>query len=387
MNRLVGIVGLATILFGSAVPAEAIPAFARKYGYNCTMCHSTFPRLNDYGQRYRTNGYRLPGREAEERTVLASPPPIAARTALGWISRSRPDSAKTDKLFGIDGLDLLSGGLLGDRIGYFVTYLPQIPRESGVAEQSSALEAASLVWSGIGTSWLNARVGRFEPAYIPFSVKRRLSVAPYEIYDFENPQLFSMSKTQSGVEASGFGRLGLRYAVGWVNGAGTNLSTVDPADFYGRLACIAGPGEGQTAGQRLGVIGYIGKSQGAATADKRYAFWRAGADASLNRSIVNLSLQYLWARDARQIWGMPRRVDFSGGFAELSVFPRSDLAFFGRYDRRETSPLLDADVDRWTAGSRFHVVDNVAVHLEYSQRRPQAQSKDESVVGRFDVSF
>ena len=36
-----------------AQSALAVPVFARKYGFNCTMCHSNVPRLNDFGQRYR----------------------------------------------------------------------------------------------------------------------------------------------------------------------------------------------------------------------------------------------------------------------------------------------------------------------------------------------
>ena len=39
-----------------AQSASAVPVFARKYGFNCTMCHSDVPRLNDFGQRFRMNG-------------------------------------------------------------------------------------------------------------------------------------------------------------------------------------------------------------------------------------------------------------------------------------------------------------------------------------------
>ncbi len=41
--------------------ALAIPAFARKHGFNCHMCHVAFPKLNDFGQRFRDNGYQIPG--------------------------------------------------------------------------------------------------------------------------------------------------------------------------------------------------------------------------------------------------------------------------------------------------------------------------------------
>jgi hypothetical protein len=31
-------------------PAEAIPAFARKYRVSCALCHQPFPRLNAFGE-------------------------------------------------------------------------------------------------------------------------------------------------------------------------------------------------------------------------------------------------------------------------------------------------------------------------------------------------
>ena len=36
-----------------------IPAFARKYGLPCSACHTVWPQLNNFGQVFRDNGYRL----------------------------------------------------------------------------------------------------------------------------------------------------------------------------------------------------------------------------------------------------------------------------------------------------------------------------------------
>jgi len=58
----------------------AIPAFARKYGFNCNMCHAGYTKLNDWGQRFRDNGYQIPGQEGTEKTVFDTPPPIAIAT-------------------------------------------------------------------------------------------------------------------------------------------------------------------------------------------------------------------------------------------------------------------------------------------------------------------
>jgi hypothetical protein len=40
-------------------PANALPAFARKYGLRCSACHESWPMLNYFGQKFKDNGYQL----------------------------------------------------------------------------------------------------------------------------------------------------------------------------------------------------------------------------------------------------------------------------------------------------------------------------------------
>src|ERR1700687_4966675 len=40
-------------------PAAAVPAFARKYGVRCTVCHEAWAVLNDFGRAFRDKGYRM----------------------------------------------------------------------------------------------------------------------------------------------------------------------------------------------------------------------------------------------------------------------------------------------------------------------------------------
>ena len=42
-------------------PAEAIPAFARKYDLTCTSCHTKPPRLNAFGEAFHMAGFQIPG--------------------------------------------------------------------------------------------------------------------------------------------------------------------------------------------------------------------------------------------------------------------------------------------------------------------------------------
>jgi hypothetical protein len=49
----------------SALPAHAVPYFARKYETSCQTCHVAQPKLNDFGIAFRNNGYEWPGGEEE----------------------------------------------------------------------------------------------------------------------------------------------------------------------------------------------------------------------------------------------------------------------------------------------------------------------------------
>ena len=352
-------------------PAAAIPVFARKYGFQCTMCHSNMPRLNDFGLRYRLNGYRLPGRESEEKTVLESPAPVAFRTSAGYVGVDRNEAAGNycESDFRVEGLDILSAGLLGRKIGYMLIYTPQIDAVRGAAPQDGALEMANVVFGGLAGSNASLRVGRFEPAFLAASVKRRLTVSPYEIYEYAFPDGPAFSETRSGLEVAGW-RNRLHYAGGVVTGSETNRSYDTPSDLYGRVDYVIGPGEGQTAGHRIGAVGYYGRARPSpalgGTATALEGFSRAGIDASLNAMHVNLVLAYLWAFDGQTLWTAGDGVDYSGGFAEVSAMPRVDAVCFGRIDYVNAPSVADNDITRYTAGARYYPIDNLAMHLEYS---------------------
>src|SRR5712691_11366979 len=55
----VGLVPLAFALI-SCLDAQAVPAFARKFVVSCAACHTTPPRLNETGYRFRAAGFRWP---------------------------------------------------------------------------------------------------------------------------------------------------------------------------------------------------------------------------------------------------------------------------------------------------------------------------------------
>ena len=58
-RRLILFLAVGLIVF-AATDAFAVSQWSRKYGVNCMTCHSTFPRLNAYGEEFLRNGYQDP---------------------------------------------------------------------------------------------------------------------------------------------------------------------------------------------------------------------------------------------------------------------------------------------------------------------------------------
>ena len=114
-------------------PAAAIPAFARKYGLRCSACHVAWPVLNDFGWRFKDNGYQL--MNDRDAPIWQSPAywPITLRITPNW-HRESTDKVQIDTPagpsagqtritqhgFDNSGLDILTGGTLEKNISFLL---------------------------------------------------------------------------------------------------------------------------------------------------------------------------------------------------------------------------------------------------------------------------
>lgn len=122
--------------------AGEIPVFARKYRTSCSTCHTAAPKLNALGEAFRLNGYRFPENDVllrkEEAIPLGSDawkdlwpraiwpgelpgtPPLSLRV-VSDAQVTRDESAPFTWTYRFPHeVYLLSGGTLGDAIGFFV---------------------------------------------------------------------------------------------------------------------------------------------------------------------------------------------------------------------------------------------------------------------------
>src|ERR1700738_5668897 len=75
---------LAALMLADSQSARAIPAFARKYGMPCSACHEAWPKLNNFGQDFKDNGYQMMNDRDAPIFQQAAYWPVAFRITPNW---------------------------------------------------------------------------------------------------------------------------------------------------------------------------------------------------------------------------------------------------------------------------------------------------------------
>ncbi len=119
--------------------AQAIPAFSKKYESSCTVCHTTWPKLNQYGTLFKLNGYKLIDSKDEGHVATISPsknlflnlgkgePPISILLTGGATvlqPKTGPDGEQSDKYiccYEGNAVKALMGGTVGPDIAYWLS--------------------------------------------------------------------------------------------------------------------------------------------------------------------------------------------------------------------------------------------------------------------------
>jgi hypothetical protein len=411
------LIGAAALLFLSQ-NLSAIPAFARKYGFNCNMCHVAYPKLNDFGQRFRDNGYQIPGQAGLEKTVFETAIPVAVRTTTGYSLYD--DSFGTAAGFHLYGLDLLAAGVLHKNISFLFVYTPRIDEPAadflGAGNgdnptQLAGIESANVVFSNLIQDKLNLRLGRFEPGYQLLSSKRLYYLLQsFEIYGFMGDQNgFDFSANHIGIEATGRFQPGFKYSLGYINGSAGDPDNSTFKDLYFVLSKTFGPGEGQSAGQRFGLFGYLGwqptdytgsivSPVGDASGKKNQSFYRLGGDFSLNWKTFNLQTLAFRGVDNKAFNDFVPAKDFAfwGGVVQLDWAGLANNRLVASLMYNWVRPPSEDKINRLNSYSglvRYYLGSweavNIALHAEYTHRAIGADNpvKDDLFTLLLDFDF
>lgn len=94
-----------------ALPAEALPIFAHRYGLSCQACHTTVPTLNAFGRYFQRHGFRLAGGRGTF--------PLTVKTQLVYSSAPTEPGSPALPKFIVDEIELLSAGSIGRNTSYY----------------------------------------------------------------------------------------------------------------------------------------------------------------------------------------------------------------------------------------------------------------------------
>jgi len=389
---------------GYSALATRIPAFARKYGLRCSACHTAWPELNAFGQRFKDNGYQL-GNDRDS-PIWQAPAywPIAMRTTpqlhlestTNQVTTAAPAGGKTVSQAGFDlsGVDFLLLGTLYKDITFGL--VPTLDPAGG-----TGLEAAFVRFDNLGNSpWANVKVGKFELDNL-LSEKRItwLSANGTFLYAYHylpvgSANNFGFGDNQIGAEFSG-------HSVNSYTRYSVSLLTTDDGTpglpggksvdvmFTASRAFALGSGLGP---QRFGVFGYLGhrptvfdSANGApipGTGSANKSFVRFGATAQLwvgNLEIIPLVSHA--SEDSALGSGFTQKPAWNTALLEMHYVATPRLLVQGRYELVRmskqgdpaTTPKTQGNADAFTLGVRAYPFmfsrDGMALHAEFAMTK------------------
>lgn len=308
--RRLGLVGVtASLVAGAAllvVPSEradAIPPFARKYETSCASCHQGhYPRLNEFGRRFRENGYQLPdGAEAwavaarslesgaaSERLAVFREVPLSVRGQIFGVVPANPGDAPnlSPSVYSM----INGGGAVSKDVSFYFTWTP-FPDP---ALHQMKVGFHNLFADTIGQGTLNIRAGRLFLLDFQRPSHRFLSPGATAVSNVSvGSNAFTFAEASDGVQI--YGRPGwgpFHYELGLYAGdVADGAEQDDWKDVFGRTTYSFF----QNTDHQLtvGAFGYLGRSEfetelGDVLLAQRDDFWIAGGEAEVDVGPVNL---------------------------------------------------------------------------------------------------
>lgn len=363
-GRAVALLGLLLTAGLWAVPAQAMPEFARKYNLSCAACHSAFPKLNQFGEHFAANNMKLDNwREGtvdagDERLALPDHVPLALRAQAYVQARDGknidPVTGKTltaDTDFQAPYLiKLLSSAPLSENITY---YFYGIFAEKG-GNGEVVVEDAWFRHADLFDSQVGMLLGQFQISDLMFPREVRLPFQDYMVY-----RMAGITYDRGVLFDRAFGPVDA--ALGLVNGNGIDDNFDVNSPGYQRPDNMFDNDNAKTAFGRIGTdIGPVSVGLFALSGEqKSVAVGNAGQDDGLrdtDKRIYGLDVSgmvgaktYWYAQYLHNSWdgfldADPNRdYEWSGAFLGVDHIPNERWAFSALYNYADANDLDNTD--------------------------------------------
>ncbi len=115
-----GIAVFVTVCLWPSARVQAIPAFARQFNAECSMCHTPVPpRLNNLGITFKRLGYRLPDADDQGRLILKDKPSQSLLENFSLIGDIRLEKFRGKPTpVSMHEVELVGGGTAGPHLSF-----------------------------------------------------------------------------------------------------------------------------------------------------------------------------------------------------------------------------------------------------------------------------
>lgn len=361
-RQILGPLTAITLLF-AATNASAMPDFARQYDMTCAACHAAYPKLNQFGEQFAANNFKLPNwrdntvETGDDRLALPDSPPLAVRAQAYFQVR---DGENIDPVTGATRdastdfqapylIKLLSSAPLSDHITYyFYAIFAEKGENSEVIVEDAWFRHDDIFGSGTGM-----QLGQFQVSDLMFPRETRL---PFQ--DFMAYRMAGITYDRGVLFDRGAGPLDI--GLGFVNGNGItdNFDINSPGfsradnmfdndsskSLFGRVSTDLGPvnvGLFALDGEQRSAAGPAGMDDGSRDVDKQIV----GLDLSgVYDSKWYWYAQYLWNDWDRFLDQSPgRSFEWSGGFLGVDYIPGGRWTFSALYNLTDANDFDNSD--------------------------------------------
>jgi hypothetical protein len=381
-------VSLGVVTFAMAAPAQAIPAFARRYQVACHFCHEGYPKLNLMGQRFKERGFRMEKEEEFDFGKWMRSVPIGLRASGTQLIIEDAD----DGTFGF--FKPIASGNMGRRFSFWVDWGFIVRSDSLTPpdEENAEFQDVSNAWGRFDLAdggRFYVRGGRIEMD-IPFTQVRSPNLLSYEIY-FANTGYESdnIGDHQDGGEIGGTLASDFHWSAavvdghdaGFVEDLGAEEATKFEANVFLRLAK-------RWERNRFGAFAYIGRNHLAVAGVSLDPDWkndivRVGIDGSVWAQRLNVYGVGMYGHNSNAIAtpqqpeGTGESQHFTGGFLQADYHASDSFALTARVNVVNRPDGLEGDYTTFSSfvpGLRVFILDRLRLAFEYSFANQERRS-------------
>ncbi len=345
--------------------AAAIPAFARKYGYSCEVCHAPIPHLKAFGEEFMDNGYRIPDKEPPRATVDTGDPILLLQRELplafrfdGYLTHE-PDSDVKPDIKSPLVMKILSGGNISNSISYYAYFL--LTEEGKIA----GLEDAYLAFRNVFGTPISFVFGQFRVSDPIKPSEIRLTFEEYKIFKFSIGQSQINLSYDRGILAGTGTEFGTDIILQLVNGNGIDTPDIFDKDKYKSLVWRVGQSFSKKK-VKIGLLGYHGKEENGGTTNTVDYF---GPDIRVRLPKVDLMFEYVRRWDTNPFFGdtqESRKTDAFLGEIILSPWGENGRWFFTAAYNRVKSSFREFDYQTFTLNASYLIRRNLKWMNEYT---------------------